>query len=312
MSNILISGGCGFIGSNIAEKICKKHNVRIADNLSTGSLSNISGFMDKVDVRIGDLKRFSFCEEVVDDIDIVLHLAALPSVPRSIDNPRACNENNVSATVNLLKAAADNGVKRVVYSASSSAYGDSKRLPKVETMIPKPKSPYAAAKVAGEYYMRAFAECYDIDTVSLRYFNVFGKRQREDSPYAAVIPKFMKAAITGCRAIVHGDGLQSRDFSFVDNVVSANMLAAKCKNNLNGEVLNIACGGRYTLLDLISAIEMASGKTLNYVNVESRSGDVKHSQADITKAKELIGYEPKVGFEEGIKKTFKYYKGVFK
>lgn len=310
-SNILISGGCGFIASNIAEKICKKHNVRIVDNLLTGSLNNIAGFRDKVDLTIGDLKTLKVCDDVTKDIDTVLHLAALPSVPRSIDNPRASNENNVSATVNLLKASVDNGVNRVIFSSSSSVYGDTKRLPKVESMIPRPKSPYATSKVAGEYYMKAFAECYDIDTVSLRYFNIFGKRQAENSPYAAVIPKFMKAVITGEQAIVHGDAKQSRDFSHVDNVINANMLAAKCKDDLNGDVINVACGGRHTLLDLIDTIDKVSGKEINYIKTDFRPGDVKHSQADITKAKNLLGYEPKVGFEEGIKKTFKYYKGVF-
>lgn len=308
--NICITGGCGFIASNIAEKICKKHNVRIVDNLSTGSLNNIAGFRDKVDLYIGDLKTLKVCDDVTKDIDVVLHLAALPSVPRSIDNPRASNENNVSATVNLLRAAVDNGVKRVVFSSSSSVYGDSKVMPKVETMIPKPKSPYAASKVAGEYYMRAFSECFDIDTVTLRYFNVFGPRQNPDSQYSAVIPKFIKAAITGEQAVVHGDGMQSRDFTYVDNVVDANMLAAKCKDDLNGEVINAACGGRFTLIDLIQTIEKVSGKDLDYTNIVSRPGDVKHSQADISKAKELLGYEPKVGFEEGIKKTYKYYKWV--
>lgn len=308
--NILVSGGCGFIASNIVEKICKKHNVRIVDNLSTGSLSNIDEFRDKIDLTVGDLKNLKICDDITKDVDVILHLAALPSVSRSVNNPRATNENNVTATVNLLRAAVDNGVKRVVFSSSSSAYGDSEKLPKIETMIPKPKSPYAVSKVAGEYYMRAFAECYDIDTVSLRYFNVFGKRQVENSPYAAVIPKFMKAAITGGQAIVHGDGLQSRDFTVVDNVVYANMLAAKCKNKFNGETINIACGGRYTLLDLINIIEKVSGKTIDYKKVDSRLGDVKHSQASIIKAKELLGYEPKIGFEDGIKKTFEYYKGL--
>jgi len=306
---LLISGVAGFIGSNILEKLMDEYEIVGVDNMSTGSRANVDPFLKDFELRVEDLRKYSVCDELTRDVDLVCHQAALPSVPRSIKNPRATNENNVTATVNLLKAAKCNGVERVVYAASSSAYGDTKVLPKKENMVPNPLSPYAVSKLAGEYYMKAFAESFDIDTVSLRYFNVFGPRQSPKSQYAAVVPNFITAAINDQKIVVHGDGKQSRDFSYIDNVVNANILALKSKKDLGGEVINIACGERYTLLNLLDEIRDLTGKELNVTHIETRAGDVKHSQADITKAKELLKYKPKVDFKKGLKLSYKYYLG---
>jgi len=306
---LLLTGAAGFIGSNILEKLVDKYEIIGVDNLSTGSKLNVEPFMKDFEFRLEDLRKYSVCEELTKDVDLVCHQAALPSVPRSIKNPRATNENNVTATVNLLKAAKCNGVKRVVYAASSSAYGDTTVLPKKEKMSPNPLSPYAVSKLAGEYYMKAFAKSFDIDTVSLRYFNVFGPRQSPKSQYAAVVPNFITAAINDKEITVHGDGKQSRDFSYIENVVSANILALENKKDLEGEVINVACGKRYTLVNLLDEIEDLTGKELNVTNVDSRVGDVKHSQADITKAIKLLKYKPKVDFKKGLKLSYKYYLG---
>ena len=308
---ILITGCAGFIGSNILRHVVENKNWDVVgvDNLLTGNMKNLDGIMDKFEFVKGDLVSTDVCSEVVSGVDCICHQAALPSVPRSVADPITSNLNNVTATVNLLKAAVDSGVKRVVYASSSSVYGDTPVLQKVETMCPKPKSPYAVSKLTGEYYMGAFNKCYDIDTCSLRYFNVFGPRQNPKSQYAAVIPKFILAMLQGDEIQVYGDGTQSRDFSFIDNVVDANLKALECSKDLNGEVMNIACNKSYTLLDLVVELERVAEMNIRMKNCDERMGDVKHSLADITKARNLIGYKPKVNFKNGLAKTFEFYKG---
>lgn len=259
----------------------------------------------------GDLRDFELCRKLTKGVDMICHQAALPSVPRSVRDPIASNEHNVVVTLNLLRAAVENGVSRVVYASSSSAYGNTPTLPKVETMAPNPISPYAVSKLAGEYYMRAFNSTYGIDTVSLRYFNVFGPHQNPNSEYAAVIPKFIYAALGKDHITIYGDGKTSRDFTFIDNVVDANMRALTNKNNLNGDVINIACGKSTTLLDLASTVENLIGRSVEISFDAERSGDVKHSLADISKAKRLLGYKPEVNFKQGLKGAFKYYKREF-
>jgi len=311
LNRVLLTGVAGFIGSNIADRLVKDGNKVVGiDNLLTGKLKNIKQLEleDNFTFVKNDLCDYNTCLRVTENIDVVCHQAALPSVPRSIDDPITSNMHNVTATVNLLRACVKNGVKRVVYASSSSVYGDSPTLPKIEDMRPMPKSPYAVSKLAGEYYMGAFNKSYDIDTASLRYFNVFGARQNPKSQYAAVIPKFMIAALGGEDMVMYGDGLQSRDFTYIDNVVNANVLALNSKTKLNGEFMNIACGERHTLVNLCEAISDITDSSSKIVRSEERRGDVKHSLADITKAKRLIGYKPEVGFIDGLKKTFEFYK----
>jgi len=305
---IILSGCAGFIGSNILRELIKKHDVIGIDNLLTGHIENIEDVRDEFEFVLGDLTDIDTCNKVCKGADMICHQAALPSVPRSISDPIKSNFNNVTATVNLLKAAVDNDVKRIVMASSSSVYGNQPTLPKIETMIPAPVSPYAVSKLTGEYYLKSFCNMYGIDGVSLRYYNVFGPRQDQNSAYAAVIPKFITAALSGNPITVYGDGSQSRDFTFIDNVINANIRALKSEKNLNGEVINIACGKSYTILDLIDVIEKVSGKTLNVIFDKDRAGDVKHSLADISKAEQLLGYVPIVGFEEGIKTAYNYYR----
>jgi nucleoside-diphosphate-sugar epimerase len=278
------------------------------DNLSTGRLENIEHIKDKMDLKLWDLRDRTCCDELCKGVDVICHQAALPSVPRSISFPEATNANNVTATVNLLKAAVDNGVKRFIYAGSSSAYGDTPTLPKVETMIPNPKSPYAVSKLAGEYYLRAFSNSYGIDCITLRYFNCVGPRQRSDSSYAGVMPKFMSAATIDGKVTVYGDGEQSRDFCPVKNVVQANLSAIFSKNKFTGEAVNIACGKRTTVNELVDMISEVSGKTLKPTHVPDRVGDVKHSLADITLARKLLGYEPLYNLIDVIPECFEYYK----
>ena len=308
---ILLTGVAGFIGSNIAERLVKNGDTVIGiDNLLTGKHDNIKHLEieDNFSFIIGDLRDYDICNLVTGDVDAVCHQAALPSVPRSVDNPIASNAHNVTATLNLLHACVKNKVKRVVYASSSSVYGDTPTLPKKEDMRPQPKSPYAVSKLTGEYYMTAFNRSYGLDTVSLRYFNVFGARQNPKSQYAAVIPKFMISAIKGEDMMIYGDGTQSRDFTYIDNVVNANVMALNNKVPLNGEFMNIACGERHTLTDLCKEIKNIVGGDSKIVYSGERRGDVKHSLADITRAKNILGYEPKVGFIDGLNETFEFYK----
>jgi nucleoside-diphosphate-sugar epimerase len=304
----LVTGGAGFIGSNIVEELLHRgERVRVLDDFSTGKRENLSTFLDGIELVEGDLRDPSAVRQAVGGVGYILHQGALPSVQRSIDNPVASHAVNATGTLNLLIAAREAGVKRVVYAASSSVYGDSPTLPKQEDMLPRPKSPYAVSKLAGEQYCRAFTEVYGLETVCLRYFNVFGPRQDPNSHYSGVIPLFITAMLRGEPPTVHGDGLQSRDFSYVSNVVQANLLAAKAPD-VGGQVFNIACGKRYTLLDMIAALNDISGTQIEPVYAAPRAGDVRHSLADISAAQEFLGYRVLVDFCEGLRRTVDWYK----
>lgn len=307
MAKYLITGGAGFIGSNIVRKLLKeKEQVRVLDNLSTGRKENLEDVLSQIEFIQGDLTHLPTIKKAVDSIDYVLHQGAIPSVPRSIEDPLKSTETNVMGTLNLLMASRKAGVKRVVYASSSSIYGDTPTLPKIEDMSPLPKSPYAVSKLAGEHYCQVFHQVYGLETVSLRYFNIFGPHQNPNSHYAAVIPKFISAILNRISPIVYGDGLQSRDFTYIDNAVKANLQACEAEG-VSGEVFNIACGERYNLLRLIELINSITGTNINPIHQEPRKGDVKHSLADISKAKKLLEYNPIVDFEEGIKRTISFY-----
>ena len=308
MPNYLVTGGAGFIGSNIVEALVNQGgSVRVLDNCATGKLSNLEGIINRIEFIHGDVRNLSVVREAVRDIDYVLHQAALPSVARSVDNPIATNEVNVTGTLNVLVAARDAKVERVVYASSSSVYGNSPVLPKREEMPANPISPYAISKYAGEQYCKVFYTLYGLETIALRYFNVFGPRQSPSSQYAAAIPIFIKAFLEGKPPTIFGDGEQSRDFTFVENVVSANLLACHAEGAA-GEMFNIACGKRTTVNDLARAIKNLLGSSVEPVYSKARKGDVRHSLADITKARRILGYEPKVDFEAGLQQTIEWMK----
>lgn len=301
----LVTGGAGFIGSNIVEALVQSGaDVRVLDNLANGKRENLAAFGGRVELVEGDIRDLEVCKRAVAGASVVLHLAALGSVPRSIADPATSNEVNVTGTLNVLIAARDAGVKRVVFSSSSSVYGENPTLPKREDLVTLPISPYAVSKLAAESYTRVFAKVYGLETISLRYFNVFGPRQRADSPYAAVIPLFMQAALEGQALPINGDGLQSRDFTYVSNVVRANLLAATVVG-VGGRTYNIACGERYSLLDIVHALAAASGRELACDHRPPRAGDVRHSQADISAAEQELGYRVDVGFRDGLAKTWR-------
>lgn len=299
----LVTGGAGFIGSHIVDELVRRgETVRVLDNLATGKRQNLADALNRIEFIEGSIIDPATVQRAMQGVDYVLHQAALPSVPRSVADPATSHEINVTGTVNVLIAARDAGVRRLVYAASSSAYGDSPTLPKREDMPTNPLSPYAVSKLAGEHYCRAFCQVYGLETVCLRYFNVFGPRQDPKSQYAAVIPKFIAMIRRGERPTIYGDGAQSRDFSYVANVVQANLLAATAPQAA-GSVVNVACGQRHTLLDLVAALNRLLGTNLAPVFLPDRAGDVKHSLADISAAKELLGYEVLVPFEEGLGRT---------
>lgn len=309
MAFYLVTGGAGFIGSNLVEALLAQgHRVRVLDNFSTGRRENLAPFMDRIELVTGSLAQFENCQMAVAGVDYVLHQGALPSVPKSIELPIESNNANVTGTVDLLVAARDAGVKRVVFAASSSAYGNTETLPKIETMAPSPLSPYALQKYAGELYMKIFYETYGIETVALRYFNIFGPRQDPTSFYSAVIPKFITALLQGQAPTIFGDGKQSRDFTYIDNVVQANIKASTADKRSAGQVMNIACGERIDLNELAQVINEILGTKISPKYEPERRGDVKHSLADINRARDLIGYQPTVKFAEGIKKTIEWYK----
>jgi nucleoside-diphosphate-sugar epimerase len=304
----LVTGGAGFIGSNICRRLISEGCfVRVIDNLITGRMSNLEGILDKIDFIKADMGNQDAAIAAMKDIDVVLHQGAVPSVPRSVDDPATTHQHCVNATFTLLLAARDRKVKRFVYAASSSAYGDSPTMPKVETMLTNPKSPYAAAKLFGEYYCSVFAQVYGLDTISLRYFNVFGPYQDPTSQYAAAIPAFVTSILRGQSPTVYGDGEQSRDFTYIDNVVHANLLAARAPKT-EGQVINVACGDKITVNAIIAMINEITGKSVAPIYAPTRPGDVKHSLADITKAKSLIGFTPVVGFREGLEKAIQWYR----
>jgi len=308
MSSFLVTGGAGFIGSNIVEELVRRcHNVRVLDNFSTGKRENIAPLLKQIELIEGDIQDEETCRQAVKDIDYVLHQAAMPSVPRSLKEPVTTTETNVMGTVKLLTAAAKAKVRRFVYAASSSAYGDQPVPVKSEKLIPKPLSPYAAAKLAGEYFCQAYSQSMGLETVGLRYFNVFGPRQDPKSQYSAVIPLFITALMEGRRPTIYGDGSQTRDFTYVANNVQANILAATTEKPVAGKIINIACGTSYSVLDLLKVINEALGKNIDPILVPERKGDIKHSLADISLAREMLNYKVAVDFTEGIKRTVKWY-----
>jgi nucleoside-diphosphate-sugar epimerase len=308
MDKFLVTGGAGFIGSNICRKLVSQGcSVRVIDNLLTGKKTNLAGILDKIEFIEADMGDEQVARRGMKDIDVVLHQGALPSVPRSVDDPAATHRHCVDATFTLLLAARDAGIRRFVYASSSSAYGDTPTLPKVETMPDRPLSPYAVGKLVGEHYCSVFYKVFGLETISLRYFNVFGPNQDPTSQYAAAIPAFVTAMLKDKPPTVFGDGLQSRDFTYVENVVEANLLAAGAQQTA-GQVLNIACGQAVTVNETIDMINEILGKSIEPVYADPRPGDVKHSLADITLAQETLGYEPAVAFKKGLELATDWYR----
>jgi len=308
MATYLITGGAGFIGSHLVRELLRRRQkVRVLDNFSTGRRENLDGCLHRIELIQGDVRDQAVLNRAVRNADYVLHQAALASVPRSIDHPLETNQVNVEGTLGLLLAAREAGAKRFVLASSSSVYGPSPRLPKRESARPRPISPYAISKFTGEQYCRVFSQLYGLQTVCLRYFNVFGPRQNPASQYAAVIPKFILSLLQGERPVIHGDGRQSRDFSYVSNVVQANLLA--CRVRLaDGPVFNVACGRRYTINDLAARLSRILGFRDTPVHTAPRPGDVRHSLADISRARQLLGYRPDVSFEVGLRRTVAWFK----
>ena len=307
MDRFLVTGGAGFIGSNICRKLLSQGCfVRVVDNLLTGKKSNLADIIDNIEFIEADVGDEKVARNAMKDIDFCLHQAALPSVPRSVDDPAATHKHCLDATFTLLLAARDAGIKRFVYASSSAAYGDTPTLPKVETMLPQPLSPYAAAKLAGEYYCSVFYKVFGLETISLRYFNIFGPHQDPTSQYAAAIPAFVTAILKDEPPTVFGDGQQSRDFTYVDNVVEANLLAARAEHT-EGQVLNIACGKAVTVNEIIEVINDLLGKNIKPLYADPRPGDVKHSLADITLARKTIAYKPTIQFKAGLQKAIDWY-----
>jgi nucleoside-diphosphate-sugar epimerase len=306
---VVVTGGAGFIGSHLAETIARQGNkVRIVDDFSTGYRENIDGLSGDIEVIGGSVADLELMNRALNGAEIVFHEAAIPSVPRSVESPTQTHTSSVDGTFNLLLAAREQGVRRVVYAASSSAYGDQPTLPKVEDMSPDPLSPYAVAKLVGEYYCQVFSRVYGLETVSLRYFNVFGPRQDPGSQYSGVVSRFISSLCSDERPVIFGDGEQSRDFTYIENVVSANLKAASAPGAV-GKVINVATGERITLNQLLAELKQLVGKpgvTVDYR--EPRVGDVRHSLADITKARDLLGYEPTVGLRAGLKLTIDWWK----
>ena len=306
-SRALVTGGAGFIGSHLVRALLNRGDlVRVLDNLSTGSLSNLVEVDGEIEFILGDLRDQKTCCTACADVETVYHLGALGSVPRSIEDPITTNNVNVVGTLNLLAAANERGVRRLVFSSSSSVYGDTPTLPKREDMRLSPRSPYAVSKLAGEEYCRSFTLAYGLETVVLRYFNVFGPRQSPTSQYAAVIPRFISALLNGQAPIIHGDGCQSRDFTYVDNVVEANLLAAYAPE-VAGGVFNIACGEQVTVLAVLQGIADLLERWCEPTFVPARSGDVRHSRADIGAACARLGYRPRIFFADGLAATVNAY-----
>ncbi|MEK6323372.1 MAG: SDR family oxidoreductase [Acidobacteriota bacterium] len=304
----LVTGGAGFIGSHISERLVREgHRVRVLDDFSSGKETNLEAFRDGVEVVRGDIRDPRLVNDAATGVDIVFHEAALGSVPRSVADPLTTHEVNITGTLNVLLAAREAGVKRVVYASSSSVYGETPVLPKREDMTVQPLSPYALSKLVGEHYANVFKHVYDFEVVCLRYFNIFGPRQDLESQYAAVIPRFITALLSGKSPIVYGDGLQSRDFTYVDNVVDANLLASEA-DGAAGQAFNVACGGRYTLVDLLAKLRELIGTEIEATHEAARAGDVRDSQASIEAARRTLGYQVSVGFEEGLLRTVDWYR----
>ena len=311
MSLYLITGIGGFIGSSLArELISRGEQVRGVDNFSTGRRDNLTEILDRIDFREADILDLDAMHKACAGVDFVLHQAAIPSVPKSVLDPLGSNRANVDGTVNVLVAARDAKVKRVVYAASSSAYGDTPTLPKHEGMKPDPISPYAVAKLASEQYMISFYRCYQLETVALRYFNIFGPRQDPSSPYSGVLAKFITIMLRGEQPAIYGDGEQSRDFTYIDNAVEANLLACKAPAaKAAGQMFNVATGRRVTLNETFKLLQGLTSYSGQPKYGPERGGDIKHSLADISKAEAGLGYKPKVNFEEGLRRTVEWYRG---
>jgi nucleoside-diphosphate-sugar epimerase len=307
VTTYLVTGGAGFIGSNIAETLVKDgHRVKVLDNFDSGRRDNLEAFKDDIEICEGDIRDLDYLMKVTKGVDYISHQAAVQAVPRSVDNPLETNDVNVNGMLNVLMAARDNGVKRLVWASSASVYGNNPDLPKLETMKPEPMSPYAATKLIGEHYAKIFSDLYDLETVSLRYFNVFGPRQNLESIYSAVIPIFIDEIHKGHAPDIHGDGEQSRDLSYIDNVVSGNLLAFSAKD-VSGEILNIACGERFSVNDIFRGICKFLNKDAQPNHTASRPGDVRHSLAGIGKSEELLNFKVLTGFEEGLQKTVDWF-----
>jgi len=308
----LITGGAGFIGSNLAEALVRDgERVRILDNFSAGTMENLAAIKDRIEIVEADLRDFDAVRRAMQGVTRVAHQGALRSVERSVDDPISSDAVNVQGTLHVLQAARENGVKRVVYASSSSAYGDTEVLPKTEDLTPAPISPYAVSKLAAEHYCRVYSRLYGLETVSLRYFNVFGPKQSPDSKYAAVIPLFLRSAFKNEPIVIHGDGEQSRDFTYIDNVVLANRLSLTTPG-IGGEVFNVACGDRHSLLEIADIFGQFMGRKLERTHIETRRGDVKHTQASIDRIAAKTGYRPVVDFEDGLRLTYDWFKSQWK
>jgi nucleoside-diphosphate-sugar epimerase len=308
MDKYLVTGGAGFIGSNIAEELVKRgYSVKIIDNFLTGKRENISSFLDKIELVEGDIRDYDACSRALEGVDFVLHQAALPSVPRSIEDPLLTNEINIKGTLNILLASREAKVKGFVFASSSSVYGDDPNLPKKEGTLGNPLSPYAISKLTGEKYCRVFSQIFGLPTVCLRYFNIFGPRQDPSSQYAAVIPNFISRMLKGESPTIFGDGEQTRDFTHVSNVVEANILASKAQG-VSGEVFNIACGERTTVNSLASNLNRILKEEISPYYAEPRPGDVRDSFADMSKARKMLKYEPLVPFGKGLEETIRWYR----
>ena len=314
MASYLITGVAGFIGSSLARAVLAQGDrVRGVDNLATGKRENLEEIKGKIDFQEADILDLDAMRRACEGVDYVLHQAAIPSVPKSVLDPLGNNSANVDGTVNVLVAARDAKVRRVIYAASSSAYGDTPSLPKHEDMAPSPISPYAVAKLASEYYMTSFYRCYGLETVSLRYFNIFGPRQDPTSPYSGVLAKFITQMLKGEQPTILGDGKQSRDFTYIDNAVSANLLACRApKEDAAGKIFNVATGQRIDLNETFRVLKKLTGYEGNVKYAEERAGDVKHSLADISRAEKALGYKPHIGLEDGLKKTVEWYRTQMK
>jgi UDP-glucose 4-epimerase len=301
---VLVTGGAGFIGSHLVEALRdEEFSVRVVDNLATGHRSNLAHLDGSYDWIEGDLADNDVCRRAVDGVAYVIHQAAIPSVPRSVREPLESHASGPTATLNLLEAARLAGVRRFLFAASSSAYGETVELPKCEDFLPQPLSPYAAGKLAGEHYVSVYARTMGLDGVSLRYFNIFGPRQDPSSPYSGVISIFARRMSEGLRPTIHGDGTQTRDFTYVANVVAANLAALRCPQPLGGAVFNVGTGRRISLLDLVAALNATLGTSLEPEFLPARAGDVRDSQASLDRIREALGYQPIVEFEEGLKRT---------
>ncbi len=308
----LVTGGAGFIGSNTVEELVRRgHSVVVLDDLSSGKEENLADIRNKITFIKGSITDIDVVRKAVQEADYVLHLAARTSVPRSVKDPLETNRINIDGTLNVLVAARDAKVRRVVFAASSSAYGETPTLPKVETMQPQPISPYGVTKFVGELYAQTFGRCYGLENVSLRYFNIFGPRQDPGSPYSGVLAKYCTAFLEGTQPVVFGDGEQTRDFTYVENAVQANLLACEAPN-VSGRIFNIGAGGRTSLNQVLRVLAEVSGNRLEAKYDPPREGDIRDSQADISQARQWLGYEPSVLFEEGLKRTFEWYKATKK